>query len=154
MEKQWLHLWNPRVTEITPLNVFSPCCRVLYVIGRIDQYPGERRRANRLSGETTAFRFSDTKFTQVKSIVQIGVELTDDSGIFKLKITFNINLSTTGRLLQTNLYAFPWKYKLREFVKRWNHFPRSDHCSNCCNFSLDYVSILSGENWCLSQIWT
>ena len=29
-------MWNPRATKITPLKAFSPCCRVLYVIGRID----------------------------------------------------------------------------------------------------------------------
>ena len=27
MERQWLHMWNPRVTKITPLKAFSPCCR-------------------------------------------------------------------------------------------------------------------------------
>ena len=85
---------------------------MLYVIGRIDQYPGERRRANRLSGETPESRndrisFQRHKVYTSKSIVQIGVKLTDDSGMFKLEIIFNINLSTTGRLLQTNLYAFP-----------------------------------------------
>ena len=54
-------MWNPRVTKITPLKVFSQRCRVLYAIGRIDQCPGERRRANRLSGETTAFPRLESK---------------------------------------------------------------------------------------------
>ena len=38
-------MWNPRVTKVTSRLVCSPCCRVLYVIGRIDSFPGERRRA-------------------------------------------------------------------------------------------------------------
>ena len=65
------------------------------VIGRIDF------RAKR------PHSFQRHKVYTSKSIVQIGVKLTDDSGMFKLKIIFNVNLSTTGRLLQTNLYAFP-----------------------------------------------
>ena len=42
--------------------------------------------------------------------------------MFKLKIIFNINLST-ARLLQSDLHAFPWKYKLREFLKDEIIFP-------------------------------
>ena len=40
-------MWNPRVTKVTPRKVCSPCC------------PGERRRVNRLSGETTAIQWFD-----------------------------------------------------------------------------------------------
>ena len=58
-------------------------------------------------GRNDRISFQRHKVYTSKSIVQIGVKLTDDSGMFKLKIIFNINLSTTGRLLQTNLYAFP-----------------------------------------------
>ena len=63
------------------------------------------------SGESTFGRndrilFQRHKVYTSKSIVQIGVKLTDDSGMFKLKIIFNINLWTTARLLQTDLNAF------------------------------------------------
>ena len=68
MERQWLHMWNPRVTKITPLKAFSPCCRVLYVIGRIDQCPDERRRANRLSNETNGISVS-VSLTEALSMV-------------------------------------------------------------------------------------
>ena len=52
-------MWNPRVTKVTSRLVCSPCCRVLYVIGRIDSFPGERGQANQLSGETTAIQWFD-----------------------------------------------------------------------------------------------
>ena len=61
-------MWNPRVTKITPLKAFSPCCRVLYVIGRIDQCPDERRRANRLSNETNGISVS-VSLTEALSMV-------------------------------------------------------------------------------------
>ena len=32
-------MWNARVTKMTSQKLCSPCCRVLHVIGRIDQCP-------------------------------------------------------------------------------------------------------------------
>ena len=42
------------LTKITFRKVCPSNCRVMYMNRRIDLRPAERRRANRLSGETTA----------------------------------------------------------------------------------------------------
>ena len=52
-------MWKPRLTKITSGKVCSPCWRVLYVIGWVDWFPGERRQANRLSRETTTISFME-----------------------------------------------------------------------------------------------
>ena len=59
MERQWLHMWNPRLTILYLGEVGSPC-RVLYVIERIDWIPSERTP----SGESTLGRNDHNSYHQ------------------------------------------------------------------------------------------
>ena len=147
MERQWLHMWNPRVTKITSWKVCSPCCRVLCIIGWIDWCPGKHRWANRLQAKRPQLplrhpglrglissRFSQgCKNWRCRRVNTLEETWADTNLYQRLTRSKTDVISLTAFLYHQVLVV----QKLDSAIHRINHYPMDKYYENWLRYPLD-----------------